>query len=1064
MKKYEIKLEALGKSRLNFESIYRILIDNDSTACEFMEDGQIVKWTYSDYKEKIIKASSRLSKICVNISKDSYVALKMPNSPLWPVMFWSILMSGYKPLLLDAALDDDLTAYLMDQAGAKKLLTFPFEFEHEDPGEFNPHWSDEYALCTSGTTSFSKIYYYTGEAVAYQILNTERFILGNKRIGSKDAKILAFLPFHHIFGFMATYIWFSFFGATLVYARDKSPETMLEACRKHGVTHILTVPVLVNHLARSLQKKLNRKSRANQKVVDLMMRSSLFLQRISPVWGLRAARKMFKTILANLMGHQIRVIICGGSYTSNQALRILNAIGYYTICGFGMTEAGITSCEIGMDLNKRLSGSVGKPFAYVEYKIDEQKGAGGLYIKGVSIHSGRLVRGANLPADTDRNGWLNTGDFARYSNGSYWIEGRSKEIIVNESGENIFPDDLEDCFASLPIQTQLCVLGTKKDDIYEYITLVIRIPKTDMTEENCSQLRNDINAINNTLPIIKRIDKVYLTAEFLPAVNGNKVKRNRLKELIDNKEIDFVELKLTGSFSNSIYGFENVIRSVIRDDEITGSEFQKIKSEVRRAFSEVLELHEEEISDYAHFIDDLGGDSLSSISLLAQVEAKYNIIIPDSEYYGCTNVISLSKLISRKLKGLEAYEENTSNFSAVSPITSFEDSREYQAFMAKQKEARDFGNPYFICHDSIVKDVSMWNGVSEILNFGSYNYVGMSGHPETVRAAQEAAAKYGTSASGSRILAGEKHLYQELEEKIAAWKNAEDAIVLVSGHATNVSFVGNFCNENDLILYDILSHNSITQGCQLSKSDAKSFPHNNFEALESTLKQVRSKYEKILVVVEGVYSMDGDIAPIPEFIKLKEKYGFFLMVDEAHATAVIGEHGGGVDDYFDLKPDDIDIKMGTLSKGLGTCGGYIAGKKSLIDYLKYNMPGFVFSVGINPSSAAASLRAIEILEKDHTIIKRLHENIKSFINEAHRRGFNTGLAGETAIVPVMVGNDKDAFILSGKMLEKGVFVPPAVYPAVPKGQARLRFCITSEHSKEQIIKALDILMKTAREN
>ncbi len=294
---------------------------------------------------------------------------------------------------------------------------------------------------------------------------------------------------------------------------------------------------------------------------------------------------------------------------------------------------------------------------------------------------------------------------------------------------------------------------------------------------------------------------------------------------------------------------------------------------------------------------------------------------------------------------------------------------------------------------------------------------------------------------------------------IAQWKHTDDVLVMVGGHSTNVTFVGNFCNEHDLILYDALSHNSILQGCQLSRSDTKAFPHNDIDALEHLLKAARDKYEKILIVVEGVYSMDGDIAPIPDFVALKKKYGAFLMVDEAHSSCVIGKHGGGVDDYFDLLPGDIDIKMGTLSKGLGTCGGYIAGEQSLIDYLRYSLPGFMFSVGISPPLAAAALEAVKIMMEVNPRVAALHENIKYFVEGAKRRGFDTCLAKETAIIPIMVGEDNDAYELSTLMLEHGVFVPPAVYPAVPRHQARLRFCVISEHKKEQLDYALDTLDK-----
>ena len=287
--------------------------------------------------------------------------------------------------------------------------------------------------------------------------------------------------------------------------------------------------------------------------------------------------------------------------------------------------------------------------------------------------------------------------------------------------------------------------------------------------------------------------------------------------------------------------------------------------------------------------------------------------------------------------------------------------------------------------------------------------------------------------------------------------------MLVGGHSTNVTFVGNFCGKGDLIVYDALSHNSIEQGCRLSQATAKPFPHNDYKALDSILRTQRHKFGKVLIVIEGAYSMDGDIAPVPEFIKLKKQYGCFLMVDEAHSACVIGKTGGGVDEYFGLEPDDIDIKMGTLSKGIGTCGGYLAGPRSIIDYMRYNLAGFVFSVGMSPPLAAASLAAIRLLRSDPSIMERMARNIKCFVDEAHKRGFNTCLAGETAIIPIMVGKDEDAFLLSNMLRQKGVFVPPAVYPAVPKNKARLRFCVISEHQPEQIVEALDKLAECAKE-
>lgn len=332
-------------------------------------------------------------------------------------------------------------------------------------------------------------------------------------------------------------------------------------------------------------------------------------------------------------------------------------------------------------------------------------------------------------------------------------------------------------------------------------------------------------------------------------------------------------------------------------------------------------------------------------------------------------------------------------------ITRFEETPEYQAFQQRKASLLSgASNPYFVVHDSALTDRSLMDG-HWVLNFGSYNYAGMSGRKEVQEAAIDAIRRYGTSASGSRLLAGEKTLTQQLEKAIAAWKHTEDALVLVGGHSTNVTFVGNFCHDGDLILYDALIHNSVAEGCRLAHATARPFPHNDFRTLETLLQKRRDKFSKVLICVEGVYSMDGDIAPIPEFVRLKEKYGCFLMVDEAHSTCVIGETGGGVDEYFSLAPDAIDIKMGTLSKGLGTCGGYLAGSANLIEYLRYSLPGFVFSVGISPALAAATLKAVELIQTDHTVMADLHRNIACFADEAASAVWTSGLRAKPRFCP-----------------------------------------------------------------
>ena len=334
---------------------------------------------------------------------------------------------------------------------------------------------------------------------------------------------------------------------------------------------------------------------------------------------------------------------------------------------------------------------------------------------------------------------------------------------------------------------------------------------------------------------------------------------------------------------------------------------------------------------------------------------------------------------------------------------------------------------------------------------------GSSSYPEDIRMYSK------PSASGSRTLAGEKTLYQQLEKAIADWKHTEDAIVCTGGLTTNLTFLSSFMHDGDFIVYDSLSHNSIAEGVALSRAESKAFPHNDLQTLESILHKVQDKYNKVLIVVEGVYSMDGDIAPIPEFVRLKKAYKCFLMVDEAHSGGVIGDHAGGCDDYFHLDPHDIDIKYGTLSKALGTCGGYIAADKEIVEYLRYFMSGFVFSAGISPPLAAACMKAIEIIRRDNSAATKLHENIRYFVRRCKEEGMNTCLAGESAVVPVLIGSDQDAARLSAELLDEGVFVPPAMYPAVPIGESRLRFTISATHSIEQLEKAVSSLAKLMHE-
>ena len=1011
--------------------------------------------------------------------KSGWVAISVDTCHNWPLLFWGVIRSGHNALLLDSGASDGMTQGLLEEAGCKVIISrkprglsgdvrqIDYKTLADCPRTigYTPAWGDYVAMCTSGTTGRSRIFAYSGAAICEQALASVQVYHANKRIVHTDnrgRKILAFLPFHHVLGFMANVIWVNGMGAANVYLPDRTPNSIVSVCSHFPPNMLIVVPLVGNSLVKTIKKTLKKEKPVKRTLFKLATTLSLAIQSVAPNAGLRLAQKrLFASVNNKLLGTEVETVILGGSHTPNATLRALNALGYYTINGYGMTETAINGFEYSMSLRRRLNGSVGTALGSAEYRIAGEPGAktGELQIRGAGIHSGRVVGGEILPPDTLDGGWFPTGDIATMdSSGRVFIRGRLKDVIINESGENVYPDDLEDAFSALPGVDQLCAVGFRRTrrDKNEDVVLVMNVGANYSDKEYLSSLAGRIAAVNSRLPLYTQVDRALVTPMTLPMVNGIKVRRIELKRLYEDNELVYRELDL----HNQSAGAEIVSARVSRDQSSALQD--EIRRKVRTMYAEALDLPEKEISDTANFIEDLQGDSLQVLSIALKAEEEWGITIPAEEYGQCATVESMARVVQGLLDGSAASDKPRERVP-LRPVTRFEDSPEYLHFLERQKALVGTGdNPYFIAHESPLLDTGIVDG-KEILEFGSYNYVGMSGRKEVKDAAKAAIDKYGTSASGSRLLAGEKMIHKELEKELAEWKHAEDAIVCVGGHSTNVTFVGNFCGKNDLILYDALAHNSIEQGCKLSDATSRPFPHSDIAALESILKSQRAYYEKVLIVIEGAYSMDGDIAPVPDFVRVKKEYGCFLMVDEAHSACVIGKTGGGVDEYFNLAPDDIDIKYGTLSKGLGTCGGYLAGKKCLIDYLRYNMPGFVFSVGISPALAAGSLAAIRTLRAHPEIMDHLRTAIKAFTDSAKRRHLDICLAGETAVLPVLVGKDEDAWLLSNELRKRGVSVPPAMYPAVPKGKARLRFCVISEHKPDQIEKALDILEATAQE-
>jgi 8-amino-7-oxononanoate synthase len=393
-------------------------------------------------------------------------------------------------------------------------------------------------------------------------------------------------------------------------------------------------------------------------------------------------------------------------------------------------------------------------------------------------------------------------------------------------------------------------------------------------------------------------------------------------------------------------------------------------------------------------------------------------------------------------------------------VSEFEGYREIRMI----REAAEFlgiSDPFFRVHEGIA-DAETVIGNRTYINFASYNYVGLNGHPDIANAAKAAIDRYGTTVSASRPVSGERAIHRELEHALAETHRAEDSVVLVGGHSTNVTVIGHLLGRNDVIVHDALIHNSIVQGAMLSGARRVPFPHLDHEAADRVLRETRPRKGRALLVIEGHYSMDGDVPDLPAFIETARRNRAWLMVDEAHALGVLGPRGFGIADRFGVDPTEVDIWMGTLSKSLVSCGGYIAGCKDLIDYLKLMAPGFVFSVGMAPPAAAAALAALEVLKREPERVRRLNNRAALFLRLAREGGLDVGGSIGASIVPVITGSSIRAGRLAQAMFRRGINVQPILYPAVPERAARLRFFLTADHTEQQIRETVAVLLDESR--
>lgn len=690
-------------------------------------------------------------------------------------------------------------------------------------------------------------------------------------------------------------------------------------------------------------------------------------------------------------------------------------------------------------------------------------------------------------AESGEGPFLRTGDLGFVREDELFITGRIKDLIILH-GVNIYPQDVEqtvqDSHERLRADSGGVFLAEVEGQERLVVVQEVERHRTANPEEIIGAIRRNVSRQHEL-----GLDAVLLVkAGSVPKTTSGKIQRHACRDGYLNGTLAAVARWEVGqglvvSDPGSKIGAKSVAkpkraaaalspqgapsgrngkRPVCQKPTTSSSRDGAGKSIEEIVLEEVRRVAQERADgmDIDTPITELGMDSLERTEIVAALEERFGGRFPEEILPEIVTGRQVVDAVRRYLGGeVRETPGPSEGYEASIEAYRFERFPEYVRLREGLDLLESTGlSPYFSVHEGVTADTTIIDG-RKLINFSSYNYLGMSGDPVVVEAAQHACERYGTSVSASRLVSGEKDLHGDLERAISQMVGAEDAIVYVGGHATNESTIGHLFGPGDLILHDALSHNSILQGGMLSGARRRPFPHNDWEAANEILEKSRHEYRRVLLVIEGVYSMDGDIPDLPKFVDVKRRHKAILMVDEAHSMGVLGASGRGICEHFDVDPAEVDILMGTLSKSFGSCGGYIAGPRALVEYLKYTSPGFVYSVGLSPPNAAAALASIRRLKAEPERVERLRRRARLFLELAKGRGIDTGISKDSPVIPVILGNSMHALQLSKALFERGINVQPILYPAVQESAARLRFFVTALHSEEQIRFAVDAIVE-----
>ena len=721
---------------------------------------------------------------------------------------------------------------------------------------------------------------------------------------------------------------------------------------------------------------------------------------------------------------------------------------------------------------------------------------GEIWVRGPSIAMGYLNRpeesartfDAHL-SDTGEGPFLRTGDLGFLDDGELFVTGRLKDLIILR-GKNHYPQDIEQTVGTSHPGLAPDSVGvfTIEEDGQQQLIVVQEIDRgrDPDTGAMIQAIRANVAAEHEL--VITAI--VLIRTRSIPKTSSGKIQRYACRQKYLDGELTVVaEWKIGDAIPES----RDAVVSTTMPEAGSQASAKGHNGEPRGTSSpgtdagfqagsgqeagsshgkspvgttqEVVERTVREVGkgrvthlDLNTSIVELGLDSIERFDIVNRLEDLYGGRFPESvmaEMETCAEVIAA---VDKYLVGGQAVERKSrpADYEVPSEYYNFGETSEYKKLEQTKQMllATGLPNPYFSVHEQVTNETTFIDG-QEYVNFCSYNYLSMSGDPVVTAAAQEAIARYGTSTSASRLVSGEKVIHRELEQAIVDLYGTQAVITYGSGHSTNETTIGHLFGAEDLIVHDEFAHNSIVQGATLSGARRRPFPHNDFDALDKFLQECRHEYRRVLIAIEGVYSMDGDFANLPEFVKVRKRHKCFLLIDEAHSLGTMGARGRGMGEYYGVDPNDVDLWMATMSKALGSHGGFVTGSEEIIEYLKYTAPAFVFAAGLPPFCAGAALAALQVMEQEPERVTILAARSELFLRLAKERGINTGLSGGTPVIPVILGSSLMSLQLSQALKERHINVQPILYPAVEESAARLRFFITSSHTEEQIRQAID---------